>query len=118
MKKLKIRALTIASAALLAGCAAMGMPRFSGHSVTDATLRQDVQASISRAFIAQSHGRCHAIEDLDMSIMEVRKSSGGGIQHAREIWRAHGCGLDYAYEVRMDADPEGETDYAIRLLRP
>ncbi|WP_154067106.1 hypothetical protein [Pseudomonas sp. CC6-YY-74] len=101
--------LPIIAALLIAGCASA--PRYSGSSVTDQVLRQDIYKNVSLLFKAQHS--CYNIETINTEITNLVNSESGAIIKANELWKVGGCNKFSSYKVELTADSNGETYYSV-----
>lgn len=101
--------LPIIAALLIAGCASA--PRYSGSSVTDQVLRQDIYKNLSLFFKAQHS--CYNIENINTEIIKLVNSDSGVIIKANELWKVSGCNKFSSYKVELTADSNGETNYSV-----
>lgn len=97
------------SSALLFGC--VSTPQFSGNSLTDPTLRNDVMRDVSLYFKAQES--CSSISNVQSKVVNVNKSATGRIIGAYELWTVNGCGKSINFDIRLKSDAKGETDFSI-----
>lgn len=97
------------SSALFFGCATA--PQFSGNSVTDQTLRNDVMKHVNLLFKVQES--CSSISNVQTKVTNLNKSSTGKIISANELWTANGCEKSVNYDIRLKSDAKGETDFSV-----
>lgn len=95
--------------ALFFGCASA--PQFSGSSLTDPTLRNDVMKHINLFFKIQES--CSSINNVQTKVANLNKSSTGKIISAGELWSVNGCGKSVNYDIRLKSDAKGETDFSV-----
>ena len=101
--------LYIFSSSLLFGC--VSAPQFSGNSLTDLTLRNDVMTTVSLIFKAQES--CSSNNNAQTKVANVNKSGTGKIMGANELWTVNGCGKSINYDIRLQNDAKGETDFSV-----
>ncbi|OZY58279.1 hypothetical protein CJF39_17010 [Pseudomonas lundensis] len=97
------------AAVALTGCA--HNPQFSGQSVTDPVLRQDVMKNVELLFSAMT--QCRSIDAVNTSITGIHQLPSGAVERASETWDVTGCGVSKAYTVEMRSDARGETDFSV-----
>lgn len=101
--------LYIVSSSLLFGCASA--PQFSGSSLTDSTLRNDVMKNVNLFFKTQES--CSSINNVQTIVANVIKAGTGKIMGADELWTVNGCGKSVNYDIHLKNDAKGETDFSV-----
>lgn len=104
--------LSVIAALLMTGCASS--LKFTGISVTDQTLRQDVYQKVSMLFEAKNG--C-SIENVNSQIIKITKTESGSITAANELWAVSGCNKQESYNIQLRADANGETDFSIKNIK-
>lgn len=103
----------LVSIALFLGCATA--PQFAGNSVTDSTLRNDVVRTVRPLF--QINNSCNSIDNVQAKVVNLKKTTAGKIVGANELWTVNGCGKSANYDIRLQADAKGETDFSVSLSK-
>lgn len=108
-----MKKLLLLGVAVLAGCAQN--PTFTGQSVTDPQLRQDVMKNVRTLFSVVAN--CGRISDVKTSISTLDQTPSGAVQKAVERWQVTGCGTSKDFNIQMTADAQGETNFSVSLAR-
>ena len=85
-------------------------PSFSGQSMADGQLRQDIHFQVAVAF-ESSHG-C-PIESIEASVVQVNRNAAGAITGVEETWLSRGCGRSSAYRVLTSPSSRGGIDISV-----
>ncbi len=86
---------------------------YSGQTVADAVLQNDVGRDVQKYFrMATGCGRA---EQIQMRPQGAEITANGRIIEVREVWQVRGCGRSMDFPVRMRPDARGETDYSITV---
>ncbi|MEZ5440129.1 MAG: RICIN domain-containing protein [Lysobacterales bacterium] len=87
-------------------------PSFSGESLADGQLRQDIFFQVAVSF--ESTYRC-PIELVRKAVDRVERNSGGDLLEVEETWTAHGCGQRERYRVLISPGLRGGTDISVMV---
>lgn len=87
-------------------------PQFSGKTIADHQLRQDVYFHVALAF--ESSFDC-PIERVHMAVERAVHDGSGRFRHAEETWTVRGCGRSEGYRVLLDPSQRGGVDISVMV---
>ena len=86
---------------------------YTGKSVADPVLKNDVKKQIQEFFPALELSNCRKIDNIETSIVSIDTNAQGAISQVFESWNVSACGTIYKYRISLRPDAAGEVDYSV-----